>query len=69
MAPKTYAVQTEIDLEDFEPQPGLSTSTDDDVEFPVNLAHQLPHLVTQSKLNDLLRDLQLRRNKFQLLGS
>ena len=67
VAPKAYTFQPEIYLEDFEPQPGPSTSTnDDDEEHPVDLAHQQPHLVTQSESNDLVRDLELPESKSQL---
>ncbi|GBN53542.1 hypothetical protein AVEN_253476-1 [Araneus ventricosus] len=55
--------------EDFEPQPGPSTSTDDDEEYPSDLVHRQPHLVTQPELNDLERDLELPKSKYQLLGS
>ncbi|GBN16426.1 hypothetical protein AVEN_126509-1 [Araneus ventricosus] len=67
VAPKTYTLLPEMDLEDFEPQPGLSTSTDDE-EHPA-LVHRQPHLVTQPELNDLVRDLELPKSKSQLLGS
>ncbi|GBM93046.1 hypothetical protein AVEN_130861-1, partial [Araneus ventricosus] len=46
-----------------------STSTDDDEEYPVDLVHRPPHLVTQPELNDLVRDLELPKGKSQLLGS
>ena len=69
VAPKTYTLQPEIYVEGFEPQPGPLMSTDDDEEYPVDLAHQQPHLDTQSELNNLVRDLELPKNKSQLLGS
>ncbi|GBM40992.1 hypothetical protein AVEN_250314-1 [Araneus ventricosus] len=68
VAPKTYTLQPETDLEDFEPQPGPSTSTDDEEEYPADLVHR-QHLVTQPELNDLVRDLELLKSKSQLLGS
>ncbi|GBN98851.1 hypothetical protein AVEN_38583-1 [Araneus ventricosus] len=58
----------ETDSEDFEPQPGLSTSTDDDEEYPADLVHRQNHLVTQ-ELNDLGRDLELPKSKYKFLGS
>ena len=39
VVPKTYTLQPEIYLEDFEPQPGPSMSTDNDEEYLVDLAH------------------------------
>ncbi|GBM45025.1 hypothetical protein AVEN_98876-1 [Araneus ventricosus] len=54
---------------DFEPQPGPSTSTDDDEEYTADLVHRQPPLVTQLELNDLVRDLELPKSKSQLLGS
>ncbi|GBO42011.1 hypothetical protein AVEN_247273-1 [Araneus ventricosus] len=68
VAPKTYTLQAVTDLEDFEPQPGPSTSTDDE-EHPADLGHRQPHLVTQPELNNLARDLELPKSKSQLLGS
>ncbi|GBM43973.1 hypothetical protein AVEN_187577-1 [Araneus ventricosus] len=58
-----------MDLEDFEPKPGPLTSTDDYEEYPADLVHRQPHLVTQPELNDLVRDLELPKRKSQLLGS
>ncbi|GFY38619.1 uncharacterized protein TNIN_288711 [Trichonephila inaurata madagascariensis] len=51
----------------FEPQLGPSKSTDD--EYPVDLVHRQPHLVTQPELNDLVRDLELPKSNSELLGS
>ncbi|GBN22052.1 hypothetical protein AVEN_241409-1 [Araneus ventricosus] len=68
VAPKTYTLLPETDLEDFEPQPGPSTSTDDE-EYPADLVHRQPHLLTQPELNELVRDLELPKSKSQLLGS
>ncbi|GBM77926.1 hypothetical protein AVEN_89589-1 [Araneus ventricosus] len=59
----------ETDLEDFEPQPGPSTSTDDDEEYPADLVHRQPHLVIQSESNYLVRDLELPKSESQFLGS
>ncbi|GBM45283.1 hypothetical protein AVEN_36644-1 [Araneus ventricosus] len=53
---------------DFEPQPGPSTSTDDE-EYPADFVHRQPHFVTQPELNDLVRDLELPKSKSHLLGS
>ncbi|GBM34091.1 hypothetical protein AVEN_225613-1 [Araneus ventricosus] len=69
VAPKTYTLQPETNLEDFEPHPGPSTSTDDDEKYPADLIHRHPHLVTQPELYDLVRDLELPKSKSQLLGS
>ncbi|GBM19979.1 hypothetical protein AVEN_77904-1 [Araneus ventricosus] len=66
---KTYTLQPETDLEDFEPRPRPSTSTDFDEEYPADLVHRQPHLVTQPELNYLVRDLELLTSKSQLLGS
>ncbi|GBM48470.1 hypothetical protein AVEN_98999-1 [Araneus ventricosus] len=69
LAPKTYILQPETDFENFEPQPGPSTSTDDDEEYPADLVHRQLQLVTELQLNDLVRDLELPKSKSQLLGS
>ena len=69
MTPKTYTQHLEIDLEDFEPQPGTRMSTSDDEKYLVDLAHQQPHLVNESELNDLVCNLELPKSKSQLLGS
>ncbi|GBM94192.1 hypothetical protein AVEN_219095-1, partial [Araneus ventricosus] len=68
-AAKTYTLQLETDLEDFEPQPGPPTSTDDDENYPADLVYRHPHLVTEPELNDLVRNLELPKSKSQLLGS
>ncbi|GBN21559.1 hypothetical protein AVEN_124914-1 [Araneus ventricosus] len=67
--PKTYTLQPETDLKDFETQPGPSTSTYDDEVYRSDLVHRQQHLVTQPELNDLVRDLELHKSKSQLLGS
>ena len=69
VARKTCSLQSKIDLEDFELQSGPSTSTNNDDEYPVDLAHQQPHLIIQSELNDLLRYLELSKSESQPLGS
>ncbi|GBN02555.1 hypothetical protein AVEN_149091-1, partial [Araneus ventricosus] len=69
VATKTYTQQPATDLEDFEPQPGPSTSTYDYEEYPADLVYRQPHLFTQPELNDLVRDLELPKSKSQLLGS
>ncbi|KAK4887859.1 hypothetical protein RN001_004130 [Aquatica leii] len=68
--PNTYTLEPEIDLKDSEPQPGASNDTfNDDEEYSADLVSRQPHLLTQSELNDLVRDLQLPKTKSQLLGS
>ncbi|KAK4875125.1 hypothetical protein RN001_011547 [Aquatica leii] len=52
------------------PQPGASNDTfNDDEEYSADLASRQPHFLTQSELNDLVRDLQLPKTKSQHLGS
>ncbi|KAK4872960.1 hypothetical protein RN001_014989 [Aquatica leii] len=68
--PNTYTLEPEINLKDTEPQPGASNDTfNDDEEYSADLVSRRPHLLTQSELNDLVRDLQLPKTKSQLLGS
>ncbi|KAK4875189.1 hypothetical protein RN001_011611 [Aquatica leii] len=58
--PNTYTLEPEFDLKDSEPQPGASNNTfNDDEEYSADLVSWQPHLLTQSELNDLVRDLQL----------
>ncbi|GBM80837.1 hypothetical protein AVEN_219583-1 [Araneus ventricosus] len=69
VASNTYTLQPETNFEDFEPQPVPSTTTDDDEEYPADLVHRQPHLVSQPELNDLVGDLELPKSKSQLPGS
>jgi hypothetical protein len=46
-----------------------SDSGGDDKEFQFHTESQSPHLFTQSKLNDVIRDLGLPKEKAELLGS
>ncbi|GFY70779.1 disks large 1 tumor suppressor protein [Trichonephila inaurata madagascariensis] len=48
---RLFQALLEIVLEYFEPQPGLSTSTDE--QYPADLLFRQHHLVTQRKSNDL----------------
>ncbi|GFR07350.1 disks large 1 tumor suppressor protein [Trichonephila clavata] len=52
LTPKPYIFLPEIVLELFEPQPRLSTSTDE--EYPADLLFRQPLLVALPKLNELL---------------
>ncbi|KAK4880623.1 hypothetical protein RN001_008769 [Aquatica leii] len=68
--PNTYTLEPEIDLKDSEPPPGASNDTfNDDEGYSADLVSREPHLLTQSELNDLVRDLQLPKTKSELLGS
>jgi hypothetical protein len=53
--------------ENWEKTPQTSTSTDAD--FTADLQFNEFHRITQEKLNDLIRDLDLPKSKAQLLGS
>jgi hypothetical protein len=46
-----------------------SDSGGDDKEFQCHTEHQRPQLLTQSELNDVIRDLGLPKEKAELLGS
>ncbi|KAJ4432451.1 hypothetical protein ANN_21070 [Periplaneta americana] len=63
-----YSVQTEEDEEyrdDMEEAPGPSSTESDFV--PDNATLKEPHLLTQSELNDFIRDLELPKNEAELL--
>jgi hypothetical protein len=47
------------------PQP----STSRDLEFSLNVTSAEPHKITQKELSDLIRDLELSKNKAELLSS
>jgi hypothetical protein len=46
-----------------------STSSDDDLKDSSFLLKDEPHHILQNELNDLVRDLQLSKEKAQLLGA
>ena len=66
--PESYSLNLDDDHDDNDPTgPEPSTSTDPDFELP----HSSPkcHLISQSELNDFVRDLELPKSKAELLGS
>lgn len=69
--PKTYTLQPETNFEDLELQPGPSNDDtfSDNEEYSAYATHRQFHLLSQSELNDLCRDLELSKSKSQLLGS
>ena len=62
--PKTYSV--DVDNECAAVEDVISNTSDDD--FPLSET-SAPHLLTQSDLNDLVRDLSLSKGQSELLGS
>jgi hypothetical protein len=47
----------------------LEPSTSRNLEFFLNATSAEPHMITQIELSDLIRDLELSRNKAELLSS
>lgn len=55
-------------LDEADEDPAMESSSDNDPDFEPSTSG-VPHLITQSELNDLVRDLALSKAKAELLGS
>jgi len=65
--PQQYILDSDDEpIENQQKTPQPSTATDDD--FTVGLQFNEFHRFTQEDLNDLIRDLDLHKNKAELLG-
>ncbi len=63
--PESFSLETdEEENENCSPGPSMLNDPDFDQE-----SSSEPHLITQSELHDLVRDLELTKNKAELLGS
>lgn len=66
-APDTFSLD-EADEDAAIDHTGTTAATDSDSDFEPCVSSE-PHLITQSELNDLVRDLGLSKSKAELLGS
>ena len=64
--PKEFSLNLEVEEEDTEKTAPREELADPDFQGP---ASESPHKLTQNKLNDLVRDLELPKVKAELLAS
>ena len=67
--PESYTLDSDDDHDDDQDSAGPEPSTSADPDFEPSHSSLEPHLISQSELNDLVRDLELPKSKAELLGS
>ena len=67
--PQSYTLDSDDDHDDDQDSADPEPSTSADSHFELPQCSSEPHLISQSKLNDAVRDLELPKSKVELLGS
>ena len=67
--PESYTLDSDDDHDDDQDSVDPDPSTSADPDFELLYCSPEPHLISQSELNDLVRDLELPKSKGELLGS
>ena len=67
--PESYTLDSDDDHDDDQDSVDPDPSTSADPDFELLYSSPEPHLISQSELNDLVRDLELPNSKAELLGS
>ena len=67
--PESYTLDSDDDHDDNQDSAGPEPSTSADPDFEPSHSSLEPHLISQSELNDLVRDLELPKSKVELSGS
>ena len=69
MQPEFYTLDSDDDHDDDQDSAGPEPLTSADPDFELPHSSPEPHVISQSDLNDLVRDLELVKSKAELLGS
>ena len=69
VTPESYTLDSDDDRDDDQNSAASAPSTSADSDFELPHSSPEPHLISQSELDDLVRDLELVKRKAELLGS